>query len=84
MSKQLNKHPNQYKHGAENLPHIRVAKRLIEKGEKAEKLVNHAIYYLIVKSDNEKASVADRAVDDATFIRSLSKPLFTQELLLHS
>lgn len=73
LAKQLNKHPSQYKNGAENLPHIRVAKKLIEHGEKAEKLVNHAIYYLIVESENDKASVADKAVDEASFIRSLSK-----------
>jgi hypothetical protein len=32
LAKTLNKHPNQYKHSAENLPHIRVAKKLIENG----------------------------------------------------
>lgn len=76
LAKQLNKHPNQYKNGAENLPHIRVAKKLIENGEKAEKLINHAIYYLIVESDKEKATISDKAVDETTFLRSLSRLLW--------
>lgn len=79
LAKQLNKHPSQYKNGAENLPHIRVAKKLIENGEKAEKLVNHAIYYLIIETDKEKASVADKAVDEASFLRSLSILQLTQK-----
>jgi DNA polymerase alpha subunit A len=47
LAKTLNKLPSEYKHGADRMPHLKVAKDRINAGEKPEALVNHAINYII-------------------------------------
>lgn len=52
INKQLTKHPNDYP-DAKNLPHVQVAKRLKERGEKDSNLIMHMIPYIVCRSKTD-------------------------------
>ena len=85
LSKQLSKKPKEYVN-ADHLPHVKVALDLIESGEKEESLVNHTIYYLICKGNDENDSLAKCAHSVRAYDRSkstnINKSEFTPEKAL--
>ncbi|KRX02811.1 Ribonuclease H-like domain [Pseudocohnilembus persalinus] len=67
ITKQLTKDPSQYPDG-KGLPHVVVAKRLIQQKKKsAQQLIGHIIYYAICEVPGQKSSSksqAERAFDE--------------------
>lgn len=53
ISKMLTKHPKDYARGGkgDGLPHVAVALRRLQRGEPANLLINHMIYYVICKGE---------------------------------
>jgi len=49
ITKQLTKDPNKYPND-KGLPHVQVAKRMLEKGNRNANLIHHYIPYVIIKS----------------------------------
>jgi len=67
ITKQLTKDPSKYPND-KGQPHVQVAKRMLEKGNKNANLVHHYIPYVIIKSDKE--GLGERAVHPAEFKES--------------
>jgi len=67
ITKQLTKDPHKYPND-KGQPHVQVAKRMLEKGDKNANLTHHYIPYVITKS--EKEGLGDKAVHPDEFKES--------------
>jgi len=77
ITKQLTKDPSKYPND-KGQPHVQVAKRMLEKGDKNASLTHHYIPYVITKS--EKEGLGDKAVHPDEF-KDSSKILYEKNFL---